>query len=313
MFRRKAFTLVELLVVIAIIAVLIALLLPAIQKVREAANRAKCQNHLKQLGLACHAYHDAEQGLPMALSGHPSQACCYGTWAMLVLPYLEQGTLGGLYVQWGTGPENYFGTTNRQVTTQRVAVMTCPSDVPQTYDVLVNPKLTQHNYTVNFGTTGYQNSSTVILVTSVNGVTFQGAPFERGKKVPFKDITDGLSNVLLVSEAIQGRAIQSGTFDARGLVWWGPYAGFTTYNGPNSFGPDVMWAANRCDSTPPNPPCTVGGTAALPLMQAARSRHPGGVNVALADGSVRLVSDSIQLDVWQDLSSSRDGKVITEF
>src|SRR5262245_21273269 len=99
--RRPAFTLIELLVVIAIIAVLIGLLLPAVHKIREAANRLKCANNLKRLGLALHNYHDTNLTWPMAEDSKEVYTCCWGTWTMLILPYIEQDAAFKLYQNWG--------------------------------------------------------------------------------------------------------------------------------------------------------------------------------------------------------------------
>src|SRR5438309_398164 len=159
--RRAAFTLIELLVVIAIIAILIGLLLPAVQKVREAANRSQCSNNLKQLGVALHNFHDARKRLP---SLQASGNCCYGTWQMAILPYVEQDNLWKMYQNYGNLDPNFPSQTYEQkanllVTSQRLPTFTCPSDFPNAPKTAnlngVTYSITQHNYLVNVGNIDY--------------------------------------------------------------------------------------------------------------------------------------------------------------
>jgi prepilin-type N-terminal cleavage/methylation domain-containing protein len=243
--RRRGFTLIELLVVIAIIAVLIGLLLPAVQKVREAAARAKCQNNLKQIGLAMHNYHDSSGELP-AQTAKNNNSCCYGTWQMSILPYVEQDNLWKAYINFGgtaaTGP-TYEQQSNLLVTSQRLTIFTCPSDIPsapksgnykgQTYNV------TQHNYLVNVGNIDYAQGRDGVLPDQPAGLVFLGAPFSRSTQFPLTDITDGTSNTLMVAEVNQGQGP-----DFRGLSWWAEGSGFTVYRTPNSPGYDYISNGN---------------------------------------------------------------------
>jgi prepilin-type N-terminal cleavage/methylation domain-containing protein/prepilin-type processing-associated H-X9-DG protein len=320
--RRHAFTLIELLVVIAVIGVLIALLLPAVQKVREAASRLRCSNNLKQIALAMHNYHD---GLSVLPSGVGSHGCCWGTWPVLILPFIEQENAARLYVNFGgndgTGPRYADGTNLANVCTRRFTIMTCPSDMPNApYEGMTN-----HNYAVNYGnTTFYQADITAGGVTTL----FGGAPFNcytgqtvndwddktaptpgsLGKPVPFAEILDGLSNTLMVSEVLQGQGE-----DARGFCWWGGASGFIAYIGPNASDPDIMTGAWCGTDDPLNAPCTTISTpppSPFGRRQGARSRHSGGVNAAFCDGHVNFVPNSIAIGVWRALSTSRGGEVL---
>lgn len=300
--RRKGFTLIELLVVIAIIAILIGLLLPAVQKVREAAARMECQNNLKQLGIGMHAYNDVNKGLPPSMGRY---GCCWGTWVIRVFPYIEQNALFKNYQNWGGNDSTgirYGAGTNIQITNKRLPVLTCPVD--KTNEPISG--ITNNNYAVNIGNTGNPQGN-------LNGVIFGGAPFYIAKpSAPFKamalqQITDGTSNTIMVGEVLQGQGR-----DLRGFIWWGDAAGFTTYLPPNSTAPDVIYTPTYCNNQPTkNLPCTGIPTATNPSMFASRSRHQGGVQVCLCDGSVRFVSETVAIGVWRAMGTTEGGEVFT--
>jgi prepilin-type N-terminal cleavage/methylation domain-containing protein/prepilin-type processing-associated H-X9-DG protein len=294
---RNGFTLIELLVVIAIIAILIALLIPAVQKVRDAAALTQCKNNLKQIATAMHSYHDVYKTLPVGLWDWG-----WGTWAVTILPYIEQQAAFDQYQNYhGSanpgGAPVYYDPANYAVTTQRFAVYTCPADTPNPAPLF---GLTTHNYVANFGNTDVSQTS------PFNGITFAGAPFRDRIGVPLAYVTDGTSNTLMVAEVIQAEGN-----DVRGLIWDGNYAGFETYLGPNSTSPDQVGTGGACNyPSANNPPCTQPG---LVDSYAARSRHAGGLQVALCDGSARFVSDQIALSLWQALSTSQGEEAIGDW
>ena len=329
--RASGFTLIELLVVIAIIAVLIGLLLPAVQKVREAANRAQCQNNLKQIALANMNY---ESSYGVFLPGVGKNGCCWGVWTIPILPFMEQQAMFNIYVNFGgldySGPR-YGSSPNTGVTSQRLKAWTCPSDIPQSWN-----NLTKHNYVLNAGnTTFFQVALPLNCKPGDPGCTpFLGAPFswyansdlnwdstfpydkgpppagpdkdkgKMGRPVKIGDITDGTSNTLMASEAIQGKSD-----DLRGFTWWGGAAGFTTYLLPNSSLPDVITGGICEQALDPSMPCTTTSTPSYPRLMGARSRHPGGLNASMCDGSVHFIPNNIGFAVWQALGSSKGGEV----
>jgi len=313
--NKRGFTLVELLVVIAIIGILIALLLPAVQAAREAARRAQCSNNLKQIGLAMHNYESSYKSFPAG-----AYSCCWGTWLVALLPYMEQSNLEDEYDHRGKfddpGGYRYSDARNLPVTTQRVQAYTCPSDTPTSH----YGGITCHNYAVNMGNTGFVVDGQDVKYGAepeVDGVIFKGAPFTisgwvavKAKVSKFRDIPDGTSHTLMLAEVIQGQG--EGPNDLRGFSWWGYAAGFETFLPPNASQPDVMQSAGYCNNDHPrNPPCIGPHSQSQPMTMAARSRHAGGVQTANCDGSVRFISNNVDLNVWRALSTTDGGETVS--
>ena len=312
--RKTGFTLVELLVVIAIIGILIALLLPAVQAAREAARRATCLSNIRQMGIALHSYHNSHDILPPG-----GYSCCWGTWALIIFPYMEQSAqfdrfvVGRMYDCSGSDKKQeddkrYSAEINRPVTSQRLGVYQCPSDEQHvlpwgSFDI------TKNNYVVNYGNTTFGAHS------PWNGVTHGGAPFHttcRGMSgrygVTFDEITDGLSQTLCVSETVQGR-----DNDLRGFTFWTDGTHFTTYAPPNTSLPDRIYTDGYCKSDlMPYAPCAVT-TTAEPTRFSARSRHPGGVQAMMTDGSASFFSNEIDLATWRALGTTHGGELNREF
>ncbi len=302
---------IELLVVVAIIGVLIGLLLPAVQKVREAANRLKCANNLKQWGLALHNYHDVNLSFPYgnnrvhpAGSEQPNVASqtARKTLYVFLWPYVEATALASQY-RYDIGlyqGVNGTGANLNGLITKPVPLYYCPSDRPGAlWKGDVNWRC-RGNYAPNYGPK--------LLFTPGD----QFAPFGWtasggfARFVPYKttiaQFTDGTSNTLLMSElrfppADETNDTRGDVLNDQGSPW------FMTISTPNS-GIDY---GIRCDNTfDPTMPCGAqNGQTGQQIV--ARSRHTGGVNVCFADGSVSFISNSINLATWQALSTMNAG------
>ena len=313
--RRRAagFTLIELLVVIAIIAILIGLLLPAVQKVREAANRAKCQNHLKQWGLAMHNYHDANGKLVYG-SRLPAGTTNRQSWAPQLWPYIEQDNLLRQYnlnVGFYLAPNTVTSSLNSPMATP-VPIYYCPSDRgAPAYAQGDQYWRVRGSYAVNWGPLPFQTVPSMPVPTVAAPFGFTDY-FSRhlARETRLTDILDGTSNTLLMSEKIMHP--QDNVFDHRGDFLNDDGGGniFTTLDTPNN-GIDAMKFPQYCTPTR-DLPCTTatGSGSRFAMRQSARSRHPGGVNCLLGDGSIRFLTNNVSLATWQALSTMNGGEII---
>jgi prepilin-type N-terminal cleavage/methylation domain-containing protein/prepilin-type processing-associated H-X9-DG protein len=307
--HRGAFTLIELLVVIAIIAILIGLLLPAVQKVREAANRAKCQNHLKQVAIALHSYHDAYGSLPsgqynaMMADATPWNRAC---WAQPIYPYLEQAALWNNFTTYFSAGGAYaFSIPGKEIP---VPPLLCPSDhnspKVKTFGANLPTDANSQGYHINV--VACAGSDVFNPSYSPDGKALRGIfyPFSKTK---FADISDGTSSTYLLSEIIVSP--DTTAHDIRGRVG-------NTYDGNNFFSalypPNTSVGDRGVGFCVPLPkaPCQLPGTSNLVLS--ARSYHPGGVNAALADGAVRVVSDQISETPHRAMGTRAGSELVTE-
>jgi prepilin-type N-terminal cleavage/methylation domain-containing protein/prepilin-type processing-associated H-X9-DG protein len=313
--RRNGFTLIELLVVIAIIAILIGLLVPVVQQVREAAARTQCASNLKQIGLAIHNYHDAKKTLPPSCLGRG-----YASWCVLILPYIEQAPL---YQQWDLTKTYYF--QQPQTITTSVGLFYCPTrrSPPQNssmYDIPA-PGTASPNATLNYpgalgdyGCNGGQFVNAIVDNPACQGamclanstVDANGKLVTAQSQTSLGSIIDGTSNTLLVGEKHVPRIYEGMSGPVPNLTQQGNGDG-SIYNGdyPRNFsrigGPPSFSLGQGPDDTSGPYHCRFG------------SWHPGVCQFVFADGHVQALSNSIDINTLVLLCVRNDGKVLPDY
>ena len=314
--RVSGFTLIELLVVIAIIAILIGLLLPAVQKVREAASRMKCSNNLKQFGLAIHSYADSNN--TQIPPGGNNWASDTGSWLVVTLPYLEQDNL---FKQFKTKPPgdptntNVYGDANKP----KLPYGRCPSDDYDPNAAVVNyigslgPQCAPGNcgYDPNAGwckpeTSGLGGGLAGMGYTksddhgnSTDPRNIRGYINRLGAKITFASVTDGLSNTIAVGEGLPAQHDHLAQ-----NRWW-------DYNGGNAHATTIV----PINGPKTSQQGTCGSGAVIQrwdnwnMSWGFRSNHTGGANFLYGDGSVKLIRQSIDMRTYQLLGCRNDGQV----
>jgi prepilin-type N-terminal cleavage/methylation domain-containing protein len=318
--RRAAFTLIELLVVIAVIGILIALLLPAVQKVREAANRTSCTNNFKQLGLAFHNMHDVNRQLPPtaadvtgtspATTGPYANGVNYTAFTWL-LPFIEQANVYQLLTSQPLITSATAGTATNKVKTYQ-----CPSDPGNSSGAsLANQTVTWGGFTITPSTFGSPagGASSYVVNNQVFGNPGSGS-YQGSARIP-ASFPDGMTNTILCSEVFATCGMAAGTtFGSMWGVGGGGTGGISTT--------PVMCASGTGATSRVTATLTLTPYGCTPMQSSVtyqvncnygtvQSGHPGGVNALVGDGSVRFVSSGISNATWSLVCDPRDGQVIS--